>query len=57
MPDVPWLAMGDFNMIRSMEERSDFFMRMPCPSPTLEFQNFLYDIEFLDLHHDGPTFT
>lgn len=31
MPSVPWLAMGDFNVIKTMEERSDFFPRNVLP--------------------------
>lgn len=30
---------------------------MPCPDSTLEFQNYLHNLEFMDLHHDDPIFT
>lgn len=41
-----------------MDERSDFFSQgMPCPSFTLEFQQCLHDLKFMDMHHDGPIFT
>lgn len=57
MPDVPWLAIGDFNVIKSMDERSDFFMGMPYPISSRDFQHFIYNLEFMDLPHLGHTFT
>lgn len=57
IPSVPWLAVGDFNVIREMEERSDYFDGMVCTSPTSEFQSCLNAVDMLDLHHVGPTFT
>lgn len=57
MPCVPWLAVGDFNVIKSMEERSDFYQGMPSYISSLEFQNCLFDTELLDMHHDGPIYT
>lgn len=57
MPEVPWLAVGDFNVVKSMDERPNFFEGMFCPSSSQDFQQFLYNLEFLDLPHLGPTFT
>lgn len=36
-PLVPWLAVGDFNVIKTVEERSDCYQGMCCPGPSLEF--------------------
>lgn len=57
IPHVPWLTVGDFNVIRNMGERSDFSEGMPCPSSSLDFQECLNTVDFLDLHHIGPHFT
>lgn len=52
-----WLVVGDFNVIKTMMESSEYFQGMPSPSPTLEFQKCLRDLEFLDMPHSGPFFT
>lgn len=57
MPSVPWLVLGDFNAVKSMEERFDFYLGMPSSRSTLDFQAGLLDTEMLDLHYSGPTFT
>lgn len=44
-------------MIKAMEERSDYYLGMHYPNSTLEFQNHIHDLKFIDLHHGGPTFT
>lgn len=57
MPDVPWPAVGDFNMNKSMMECSKSVQGMANPSPTLECHQCLHDIELLDMPHSGPYFT
>lgn len=40
-----------------MDERFDFFQGMPRPGSTLEFEHCFHDLEFMDVHYDGPIFT
>lgn len=57
MPHVPWLADGDFNLIRSREESFDYFLGMPCSGPSQKFSQCSQDLELLDLNSAGPVFT
>lgn len=57
MPVVPWIAVGDFNVIRTMEESSDYFTGAPIASSTQEFSYCLQSLDFLDMPYSGPFFT
>lgn len=54
---VPWLVVSDFNVIKTVEERSDYYQGMCSSGPSLDFQNCLHTLEFMDLHHSEPLFT
>src|SRR4051812_15705147 len=56
LPTVPWIALGVFNELKMMTERSDYYNCMPCPNFTLEFQQCLANLELMDLNHIGPNF-
>lgn len=44
-------------MIRIVTERFDHHLGMHCSNSTLGFQQCLYDLEFMDSNHIGPTLT
>lgn len=57
MSDVPWLVLGDFNVVLNMAERSGFSLGMPTSRNVKDFQDCIYDIELSDAHSVGPKFT
>lgn len=57
MDDVPWIAIGDFNVVHSMHERSDWFDGMAISRGVQEFRNCLTIVGLTDLPSNGLFFT
>ncbi|GLT29998.1 hypothetical protein SLA2020_048250 [Shorea laevis] len=57
LPKVPWLVRGDFNEIRSIDERSDWRQSLALAKSSIFFQNQLNEAELHDLPSSGSYFT
>lgn len=57
MNGIPWIAMGDFNVIKHMNERSDFHEGMHTSMGVEDFQACLHSIGLIDLNSHGVFYT
>lgn len=57
MNNIPWIAFGDFNVIHSMQEKSDYFDGMLISRSVHEFRECLMEVGLTDLPSDGVFFT
>lgn len=57
LPNVPWLAMGDLNVIHNISERSDYFLGIPVVSSIQDFQDCSTNIGLVDLQGKRPLYT
>lgn len=55
MPVVPWLVVGDFNVIKIVEESSDYFQG--CLAKVAQWSFIDAFMKLLDLPPSGPLFT
>lgn len=57
IPSIPWLVIGDFNVISQMEEMSDYYTIMPIPGNVQEFQHCLAATGLTDIYNKDLFFT
>lgn len=57
MPNIPWIAIGDFNVIHSMQERSNHFLGMQVLGNVQDFQACITTVGLVDTSSEGPLYT